>query len=292
MDTGVVQAVENRNRFITYLQEHLVAAMIIAVLVGLILLGVSFFLFSSKNPWSQIAGYIVANVGVLSLFASTYTLYSERVLRRDFIAEVKASVRGEVAPICVTNEMLKTGFVGAHPCYSEDKLIERISSARRLTIVAMRHEGFFTSQAGKLRSLLLANQLELTVVLPDPRDKELIQGLTRRYTSPETPIQLAESIARVVNHWLLNKVVGGDKSIRSRVHIYLHRRFPTYSAYVFDGQEIWYIPYHTRVDRQNIPVLVLNSHQNGIAKKELLLDIEDLCSSHNQLNGSKLETHG
>ncbi|MFZ0739709.1 MAG: hypothetical protein WAM96_21620 [Candidatus Acidiferrales bacterium] len=56
------------------------------------------------------------------------------------------------------------------------------------------------------------------------------------------------------------------------MRVFLTDKYPLYSAYVFDGTELWYVPYHQRKNWQPIPVFIFRGQIRGL---EIFKDIED-----------------
>jgi hypothetical protein len=129
--------------------------------------------------------------------------------------------------------------------------------------VITRSGHFFSGNYDKLAARI-EKGFSFTVVLPNPKNPELMQLLYKKFTDANTPDELAVSIAKVINHWLKGKIFDAlGREAKPRLKVYLSDKYPLYSAYTFDQRELWYIPYQYREDTQTIPVFVMRESFEG-----------------------------
>ena len=230
----------------------------LCIVVGLGLIVSGFFLSdTTANHSNSFLAYLATNLGGLLVFSASYTLISEAYLRRDFAREMGSSIDAKLRDAQSDRSIAESGLVEVIPVFSYQKLHERVKRAQTVKMIVVKNTAYFREYRESVRERIAEGKLSLEIVMPNPEDLGLVEVASRRYDEFNDANQLAESICTCVNVWLKEKIFNDlpDNS-KDRMLLYLGRHTLLYSAYLFDREELWYIPYHCREGRHGIPVLV------------------------------------
>jgi hypothetical protein len=233
-----------------YKSEFLVAGFVV---VGVLLIVVGYFT-DKEHPF---ASFLALQFGGLFIFGAGYSALSDYLVKKNF----ERLVQEKMDWVRLDESIKIFGLTEVQQRFSSDGLTGRMDKSSSMLMVILRSSGFFEANYENLVSRIEAGNFSLTVVLPNPRNPELMKLLYRKFTDIKDPDRLADSIAAVIDHWLKEKIYEAlGKEARARVKVYLTDKYPLYSAYTFDQRELWYIPYHYREDTQPIPVFVFGEN--------------------------------
>ena len=90
--------------------------------------------------------------------------------------------------------------------FSDERLLERIGEASNVQMLVMRSGDFFRANHKLLTSRIINAQLQLDILLPNPRNENLMGLLSTKYSDLPQPKKLAESITNSLNTWLRNEI--------------------------------------------------------------------------------------
>ena len=206
---------------------------------------------------------MATNFGGLFVFVASYTLISEGYLKKSFSLELNSSIKAELEKIKENHSISESELPNIIPRFSSKLLHERVSKSENVKMVVVKNMIYFRENYESIREKIADNNLNLDILIPDPNDKALMEVITRRYDEYSED-QLAVSIFHYFRTWLKNKVY--DKvpnNAKANIQIYLTQQHPPYSAYLFDNDELWYIPYHSRPGRHSIPIFVFKNLNNS-----------------------------
>jgi len=148
--------------------------------------------------------------------------------------------------------------------FAPEYLKVRLEHARRLRMLVMRSNHWFEAHQEWLMQRLMEGKLAIEILLPEPSNDNLITQLRSMYADL-TSSALAQSIRAVIARLLLMRAaLPADR--KDTLRIATHEYYPPYSAYLFDEDELWYIPYHRKVGQ--LPVFVYSKPLNGLAVYE------------------------
>jgi hypothetical protein len=233
----------------------------LCIVVGLGLIVSGFFLsdVNAKHS-SPFLAYLATNLGGLLVFAASYTLISEAYLRRDFAREMGNTIDAKLRDAQSDRSIAQSGLFEVIPVFSYQTLHERVKRAQTVKMIVVKNTAYFREYRESVRERVAEGKLNLEIVMPDPQDLGLVEVVSRRYDEFNDAHQLAESICTCVNVWLREKIFDDlpDNS-KDKLLLHLSRHSLLYSAYLFDREELWYIPYHSREGRHAVPVLVYKS---------------------------------
>ena len=233
----------------------------LCIVLGLALILVGFFLNDqSSSHHSPFLSYLTTSLGGLFVFGASYTLLSEGFLRRNFSQEMHEAIDSKLRSAQNSQTISEAGLSEVVSVFSHHALHERVKRAQSVKMVVVKNSIYFREYRESLRERISGGQLDLEVLVPSVTDESLMELVARRYEEFTDGAQLAKSIADGVDVWLKEKIYAElPQNSRERLRIYLSTLSPLYSAYQFDRDEIWYIPYHCRMGRLGIPVYVYRS---------------------------------
>ena len=241
---------------------------VVCIFIGLLLLLVGYFTDEdhSTHPLPFLS-FIALQIGALFIFGAGYSAVSDYLLKRNFERMV---LRG-VDWVRLDNTIKQFGLGEVCVPYSQDHFIDQLNVSSRVLMLVLRSNSLFSSQYGSLISRLNAGELALTVVLPNPKNQEIMKLMSAKFTDCDTPEKLSESLYTVINVWLKLQIYSKlNASARERLKVLLIDKYPLYSAYIFDKKELWYIPYHFRNDHQRLAVLIFRREfENSEVYKDL-----------------------
>lgn len=251
---------------------------ILALLVGLWSMQSGYFLgdAASKN-YSPLLSYFLTNFGGLLVFTTAYTFIQEFFLKKEFSREIQGRIDEKLKSIELDTSIRNSGLVEVHERFTDEKLLQRLTSAKSVKMVVMRNNSFFRAYHGELRTRIIEGKLSLDIVLPNPRNLQLTEQLYTRFSDQKSGKDLARSIGNSFDTWLRGGIWERleTENQKTRLKVYLSDKYPLYSAYIFDENELWYIPYHHRRDWRPIPVFVFLGQ---IRRLEIFADIQDLLA--------------
>ena len=111
-------------------------------------------------------------------------------------------------------------------------------------MLIMRSSRWFSARQDWLVQRIGEGKLQLEVLMPEPSNQNLITQLQSMYDNINASA-LAQSIRSVIGRLLEMRSKlppGREDGLRIATHEY----YPPYSAYLFDDDEFWYIPYHRK----------------------------------------------
>jgi hypothetical protein len=148
--------------------------------------------------------------------------------------------------------------------FEPEYLKNRLEHTRRLRMLVMRSSHWFATNREWLMQRMRDGKLEMEILLPEPANDNLMTELRSMYDNL-TPSALAESIRAVIARLLLMRAAL-PADLKDKLRIATHEYYPPYSAYLFDDDELWYIPYHRKAGQ--LPVFVYSKPLKNIAVYE------------------------
>jgi hypothetical protein len=259
------------DRILLKLRSYLMFTVSILGGMGLLVFGYFTDKDHSANP-SPFLSFLALQFGGLLIFSAAYSVASDYFTKKSF----DDMVRQGMDRIRLDQSIKIFGLSEVQQRFSSDGLTGCMDQSSSVVMVILRSSGFFQANYEKIVSRMEGENFSFTVVLPNPRNADLMNLLYRKFTDIKTPDQLADSIAAVIDHWLKEKIHDAlGKDAQSRLKVYLTDKYPLYSAYTFDQRELWYIPYHYREDTQPIPVFVF---RENFASAEIYKDLKALIA--------------
>ena len=254
---------------------------IICILAGLMLILVGFFVSDPASSYhNKFLSYLCTNLGGLLVFGASYTLISEAFLRREFAKEMRRAIDDRFRQSRINHTIIDSGLVKILPSFSHYELHDRVERAQSVRMIVIKNYIYFREYREPLRERIREGQLNLEVLMPDPRDRDGVAVTARRYEE-FNGVGLAASIAGCVDVWLKERIFDElpDDS-KGRLSLHLSRQNPLYSAYLFDREELWYIPYHCRMGRHAIPVFVYRGIDESLPIYRDVLDLFRTATKH------------
>jgi hypothetical protein len=251
----------------------------LAISVGVTILIAAYFWSDPQSSahYHPFAAYLATNLGGLFVFTASYTLLSELQLKRDFAREMSASIDGKLQTLELNKSILSSGITEIMERFSDERLSKRLAGASSAKMLVMRNDTFFRANHEELRARISGGQLRLEVVLPNPRNSNLMTLLCTKYSDLPDSQKLAASIAASANTWLREQIWQKcAPEQRSGIALRLTDNYPVFSAYLFDDKELWYIPYHHRKNWHPIPVFI---YRGNLATLEIYKDVSELFAT-------------
>ena len=246
---------------------------ILAFLIGVFLIIVGYFL--NKDIPGNIWAFLALNLGALVSMGSAYTLLSELILKKDFAKQLRASIDQNLEQTELNKSILKLGLHSVRN-FEKSDLWQRIEKSDSVVMVAMRNNSFFKTYCNDLLNKIRNDNAKLTFILLDP-DSSVIPSLVKKFSDLDES-GLRETIRATINIFIrdnIYKKLPADK--RNNLIVRKFDEMPVYSAYIFDNEELWYIPFHYRHDYKPIPMFILKGREI-IKKSQLFKDLLELQS--------------
>jgi hypothetical protein len=137
----------------------------------------------------------------------------------------------------------------------------RLVQGKSLRMVVMRSSHWFAAREEWLVQRIRDGKLDLEVVIPEPSNSTLMTQLRSMYDQVN-PEELAQSIRAVIGRLLrMRAALPADR--KDALRIATHEYYPSYSAYLFDESELWYIPYHRKL--ATLPVFLYRENVHRLA---------------------------
>lgn len=232
--------------------------------------------FSNKDAPGNIGALLALNFGGIAFIGAAYTLVSELFLKRGFARQIRASINQRLEQTGLNDSIVKLGLNCVKENFELSHLWQRIEKANSVLIVAMRNSSFFRMYYDKILDRIMKEDARFTVILLDP-DGKVIPSVVKKFSDIDED-QLRTSIRNTIDVFIKGHIF--DKLPREKENNLIVRLFdeiPVYSAYLFDEEELWYIPFHFRHDYRPIPVFILKDSER-FKKSHLYEDLEELKS--------------
>jgi hypothetical protein len=242
------------------------------VLLGVLLLLWGYF--TEENH--KFASFVLEQFGALLVFSAGYSALSDYFVRKNF----ESQVREAIDFVRLDQSIKDAGLTRIRAEFNSSELDNSMRESSTVLMLVLRSDGFFSANANELRSRMQDKRLSLAVMLPNPRNPDLMTLMSAKFSDYHTPAELAQSIQRVINVWLRQEICAKlTPECRPQIQLYLVNKYPLYSAYVFDQREMWYIPYQYRDNHQPIPTFVLGK---AFPRTEVYKDLEALKAESTQ----------
>lgn len=247
----------------------LVIAAIVFICIGIISILAGYF--SNRASPGNIRAFLFLNLGSLSTIGAAYNLVSELYLKRNFADQIRKSIDCKLERLSFDESISTFGLHSIQEVYSKEKLLARMSSSSSVLMIVMRSHGFFSHYCPEIREFITNNNLYLTVIMLDP-ESQVMSLLGSRFANM-TQERLIETSGMVINGLIKDEIHDRlDEEFRGNIELRLSDRYPVYSCYLFDDEEIWLIPYFFRSERRPVPVFVFKGREL-IRRNEIYKDI-------------------
>lgn len=250
----------------------IVATVVLALAIILIIWGC----FSNKSQPGNIGALLALNFGGIVCIGAAYTLISEFFLKRDFTRQLRASIDQRLEQTSLNESIIKLGLNSIRENFELSQLWQRIEKANSILIVAMRDSSLFRMYYDKILHRIVNENAKFTIILLDP-DGEVITSVVRKFSDIEED-ELRTSIRNTKDTFIKGCIYDKlPEEKKGNLVLRLYDDVPVYSAYVFDEEELWYVPYHFRHDYRPIPVFILKDNEQ-LKGSQLYEDLNELKS--------------
>lgn len=250
----------------------IVATVVLALGIILIIWGC----FSNKSQPGNIGALLALNFGGIVCIGAAYTLISEFFLKRDFTRQLRASIDQRLEQTSLNESIIKLGLNSIRENFELSQLWQRIEKANSVLIVAMRDSSLFRMYYDKILHRIVKENAKFTIILLDP-DGEVITSVVRKFSDigeDELRTSIRNTKDTFIKSCIYDKLPEDKKG---NLVLRLYDDVPVYSAYLFDEEELWYIPYHFRHDYRPIPVFILKDNEQ-LKGSQLYEDLNELKS--------------
>lgn len=237
----------------------------------------------TSHPFPFIS-FLLEQIGAIALFTGVYTVISDYFVRKNFEKQITETINF----VRIDQSIKDFGIAEIKPKFVWEDAIQAIDQASSVQMLILRSNSFFDGNYAKLRERLQGGDFSLKVILPNPSNAALISLLATKFSNISRPQELADSIVTVVNVWLKKQIYDHlPVEQQSKISVYFVNKYPLYSAYLFDRKQFWYVPYHYRNDRQDLPVFVFES---DFARSEVYRDFDAFVKEATKHDLNKLLT--
>lgn len=253
----------------------LIIIAIIFVFIGVVLIVIGYY--SNKQEPGNIRAFLCLNFGSLSIVGASCNLVNDLFLKRGFARRIQGSIDKKLEKISLDETIQKFGLHSIQDPYTKEALWNRITSSSSVLMLGIRNTEFFSYFCPEVRESIKKYNLRLTILMLDPASNA-ISLLTRKF--PDTSIQkLSQSLRDVINTHIKGQIHDKlPKEFRNNLKLYLFDQFPVYSAYVFDDEEMWFVPYYFRCDKRLVPVFIIKGRKL-LEENEIYRDIQEIEKS-------------
>lgn len=239
---------------------------IISVLAGAIALTYG-HLLEKTHPFSS---FLLVQLGALLAFSAVYTLFNDYFVRRGF----EKQVRDGINFVRLDQSIKDAGLSRWVDRFNGEDLRTAIGNSSSVLMLVLRSDHFFDASADELMMRIKRGDLRITILLPNPLNRSLMDLMSKKFSNLSGPEELARSIQRVLNVWLKGRIYDLLPDDRhNQLTVKLIDKYPLYSAYQFDQREFWYIPYHYRDNHQPTPVMIFGT---GFERAAVYEDLQAL----------------
>ncbi len=258
-------------------KEHslrLVLAAVIAVAMAMIAMVWAYG--SNKDDPGNMGAFLALNLGGLVFVGAAYTFVSEFFLKEHFARQLRMSIDERLKQAELNETILGLGLTAVDEGFELARLWRRMETASEVVVVAMRDSSLFRMYYDQIYQRIVNANARFTIILLDP-DGEMIPSVVRKFSDSDEE-KLRASIRDTIHTFLKRHIYDRLPDHRkSNLILRLYHDIPVYSAYLFDDEELWYIPYHFRHDYRPIPVFVFKDAEQ-LRRAEVYKDIAALSS--------------
>lgn len=250
----------------------LVATIVFAVGIVLIIWGS----FSNKAEPGNVGALLALNFGGITFIGAAYTLISELLLKRDFARQLRASIDQRLEQTSLNDSIIKLGLNSVRENFELSHLWQRIEKANSVLSVTMRNSSFFRAYYDKILDRIIKEDAKFTFIMLDSNGK-VISSVVKKFSGideDELRTSIQSTIDTFIKGYIFDKLPAEKKN---NLIVRVFDEIPVYSAYLFDEEELWYIPFHFRHDYRPIPVFILKDSEQ-LKKSQLYEDLKELKS--------------
>lgn len=250
--------------------------LMVTVVLALAIILIIWGCFSNKDQPGNIGALLALNFGGIVCIGAAYALVSEFFLKKDFTRQLRASIDQRLEQTSLNESIIKLGLNSVRENFELSQLWQRIEKANSILIVAMRDSSLFRMYYDKILHRIVNENAKFTVILLDP-DGEVITSVVRKFSDigeDELRTSIRNTKDTFIKGYIYDKLPEDKKA---NLVLRLYNDVPVYSAYLFDEEELWYIPYHFRHDYRPIPVFILKGNEQ-LKGSQLYEDLNELKS--------------
>ena len=250
----------------------LITVAVVFIFIGIILIVLSYY--SNRDNPGNIRAFLYLNLGSLSVIGAAYNLVNDLFLKRNFARQIRLSIDNKLARISLDETIQKFGLHAIQHVFSKEALINRITSSSRVLMMIMRNAEFFRYYCPEIRERIMRNDLRLTILMLS-HSSQAISLLTRKFKDASKEA-LSASIKDVINIFIRGQIYDKlPEKCKNNLRLHLFDQFPVYSAYIFDDEEVWFVPYYFRSFKRPVPVFVLRG-RSLVQENEIYRDIKEM----------------
>ncbi len=257
----------------------LIIVAIIFLFLGVIAIITSYFL--NKLFPGSIGAFLCLNLGALVTMGAAYNLISESFLKRNFAKQIRKSIDRKLERLSLDETIQEFGLDSIQQPFSISILMDKISSSEDVLMLAVKNEAFFSTYSSRLRKQISDGDLKLTILILNPSSR-----IFDTFTPTKFPCDGREKESSrfkdVINELIKKQIYDKLPSVfKSNVKLYLFEEFPLYSVYVFDDEELWFIPYFYQHHPVPTPVFVFKGKQL-LKNNEIYKDVQVMLREINK----------
>ena len=123
-----------------------------------------------KGAFGSFGSFLLVQVAGLLIFGAGYTAISDYFVRRNF----EDQVRSAIDYVRLDESIKRTGLVKVMQPFSPQELNTAMQESSSITMLILRSNSFFNETHEQLGQRIQDGKLSLTVILPNPRNYELM----------------------------------------------------------------------------------------------------------------------
>lgn len=197
--------------------------------------GLSFIIMASVVKDHSVRCSIYAGLGSVLIFTIAYTIYSDIKLSSNLVSSVERIL---LEKLNLADVSKKYGFYNIVD-FNKKRLLERIEKSKKCEYIVLYSLNFFEHHWESLEGHSQNNSISFFIINPD--DSTSLESLEKSFEG-KTKENIKESVL-CAQSIICTKICKAQKL--TNVNLSFVDSIITYSAYIFDDEELWFCPRHS-----------------------------------------------
>ncbi|NHZ48173.1 hypothetical protein [Nitratidesulfovibrio liaohensis] len=219
---------------------------------------------------------IFTSIGTLFMFGTSYSCYTDFVSNRGVISEIKNMITDAV-DLKENHRTIEDMGIQKIIRFDTDELLKKMASSKSCKMLCLYNLNFIKIHYSKILELV-QNGLKIEVIMSDPSDDALFDCLQNSFD--RTPAEtIKDNTTKAFKFWCEDVCA----HCNNKVTIKTINWPSTYSAYIFDENEMWFLPRHTSKGKKDPYVFIINKTDH-VSSNFFFQDIIDTSKASTQHN--------
>lgn len=237
------------------------------------------------NALHPILSTILTSIGTLFMFGTSYSCYTDFVSNRGVISEIKSMITNAID---LKENHCTIEYMGIQKIirFDTDELLKRMASSKSCKMLCLYNLNFIKIHYSKILEFA-QNGLKIEVIMSDPSNDALFDCLQNSFD--RTPAEtIKDNTNKAFKFWCGDVCAHCNNNVKIKTI-----NWPsTYSAYIFDENEMWFLPRHTSKGKKDPYAFIIKKtdHASSNFFFQDIIDTSKAATQHNNCSTCQTNT--